>query len=123
MTVLLAQARAEVRELREENRRLASDVRHLGEQLAAQMTAAQVMRANVAELARQAGVLLESQPEPEARVAPRCNCGMSQPVVSEPECAAHALVQHRDGKPPWCRTCGRDARGVRIGNPYKVAFE
>lgn len=23
----------------------------------------------------------------------------------------HILVQHRDGKPPWCRKCGRDATG------------
>lgn len=23
----------------------------------------------------------------------------------------HKLVQHRDGKPPWCQTCGRDALG------------
>lgn len=24
---------------------------------------------------------------------------------------AHAPVQHRDGKSPWCKTCGLDASG------------
>lgn len=26
-------------------------------------------------------------------------------------CEKHKPMQHRDGKPPWCRTCGRDATG------------
>lgn len=26
-------------------------------------------------------------------------------------CDAHEPVQHRDGKPPWCRTCGLDRHG------------
>jgi hypothetical protein len=24
----------------------------------------------------------------------------------------HAPVQHRDRQPPWCNSCGRDARGT-----------
>lgn len=26
----------------------------------------------------------------------------------------HHPVQHRDRKPPWCRSCGRTARGVKV---------
>ena len=26
----------------------------------------------------------------------------------------HRVVQHRDGKPPWCPHCGRTDRGERI---------
>ncbi len=26
----------------------------------------------------------------------------------------HKLVQHRDGKSPWCRVCGYTAGGVRV---------
>jgi hypothetical protein len=26
--------------------------------------------------------------------------------VSYPECGNHVAVQHRDGKPPWCDSCG-----------------
>lgn len=26
----------------------------------------------------------------------------------------HVIVQHRDRKAPWCRHCGRTARGVRV---------
>lgn len=26
----------------------------------------------------------------------------------------HRVVQHRDGKPSWCRACGRTARGVVV---------
>jgi hypothetical protein len=25
----------------------------------------------------------------------------------------HNPTQHRDRKPPWCRLCGRDGRGVQ----------
>jgi hypothetical protein len=25
----------------------------------------------------------------------------------------HLALQHRDRKPPWCRHCGRDDRGVK----------
>ena len=28
-------------------------------------------------------------------------------------CPDHRPVQHRDGKPPWCKTCGLTARGTR----------
>lgn len=34
-----------------------------------------------------------------------------------PLCADHRPIQHRDGKPPWCRTCGRTADGVEISRP------
>lgn len=27
-------------------------------------------------------------------------------------CRDHLLTQHRDGKPPWCRACGRTADGA-----------
>ncbi|TDT31122.1 hypothetical protein [Naumannella halotolerans] len=27
---------------------------------------------------------------------------------------AHDATQHRDGKPPWCKACGRTNRGVLI---------
>lgn len=27
-------------------------------------------------------------------------------ATTPPPCAAHREVQHRDGKPPWCDTCG-----------------
>lgn len=30
-------------------------------------------------------------------------------------CPEHKLVQHRDGKKPWCRKCGRDEMGNVIG--------
>lgn len=31
------------------------------------------------------------------------------------ECSGrHKVVQHRDGLPPWCRSCGRTGRGVRV---------
>ena len=26
----------------------------------------------------------------------------------------HLPKQHRDGQPPWCRACGRTARGVAV---------
>jgi hypothetical protein len=26
----------------------------------------------------------------------------------------HRLVQHRDGKPPWCEACGRDGMGRQV---------
>lgn len=26
----------------------------------------------------------------------------------------HRLVQHRDGRPPWCKACRRNRRGGRI---------
>ena len=29
-----------------------------------------------------------------------------------PTCTAHNPVQHRDGKPPWCNTCGLTANGT-----------
>lgn len=48
-------------ELRAENRRLRGEVKRLSETLADQMRKAAVMRRDVAELARQAGVLLEGQ--------------------------------------------------------------
>mgnify|MGYP003585571553 CR=1 FL=1 len=28
------------------------------------------------------------------------------------DCQDHRPVQHRDGKPPWCKTCGLTAYGV-----------
>ena len=28
------------------------------------------------------------------------------------DCPDHRPVQHRDGKPPWCKTCGLTAYGV-----------
>lgn len=28
------------------------------------------------------------------------------------DCPDHQPVQHRDGKPPWCKTCGLTAYGV-----------
>jgi hypothetical protein len=48
-------------EVRAENRRLRRQVNALGEQLAEQLEQARLMRADVAELARQAGVLLGDQ--------------------------------------------------------------
>lgn len=46
----------------------------------------------------------------------------------EPEpldCSIHKPVQHRDGKPPWCKECGLDANGnepvSRLGKPEPVA--
>ncbi|MFI5839446.1 hypothetical protein ACIA8K_07000 [Catenuloplanes sp. NPDC051500] len=41
-------------------------------------------------------------------------------LAAEPEsvaCPDHRPVQHRDRKPPWCRTCGRDTEGRLIGRP------
>lgn len=26
----------------------------------------------------------------------------------------HKPIQHRDHRPPWCQTCGRTTRGIRI---------
>lgn len=30
-------------------------------------------------------------------------------ILDKPICADHNPVQHRDGKPPWCRDCGLTA--------------
>lgn len=38
-------------------------------------------------------------------------------------CPEHRPVQHRDGRPPWCRACGHDATGrepVRAFRPGDV---
>jgi hypothetical protein len=29
----------------------------------------------------------------------------------------HDFVQHRDGKPPWCKTCGYAVTGERVKTP------
>lgn len=31
---------------------------------------------------------------------------MEPPADGPPRCAEHREVQHRDGKPAWCRECG-----------------
>lgn len=36
-----------------------------------------------------------------------------------PECEDHIEVQHRDGKRPWCRSCGW-SRGRRAIPPAKI---
>lgn len=38
----------------------------------------------------------------------------SQPAAETPGCAEHRLVQHRDGRPPWCNLCRRDGAGVLV---------
>lgn len=32
--------------------------------------------------------------------------GSAMPARDFPECDNHIEIQHRDGKPPWCRRCG-----------------
>ena len=34
-----------------------------------------------------------------------------------PACPRHNLVQHRDGKRPWCDACGQAADGQKIAEP------
>lgn len=29
----------------------------------------------------------------------------------------HHVIQHRDGKPPWCPHCGRNSTGTQIKEP------
>lgn len=48
-----------------------------------------------------------------------CLSPLRFPTVMQPAppriCDWHKPSQHRDGKPPWCRLCGADEYGVRIG--------
>lgn len=39
------------------------------------------------------------------RIAHEVNIG----TVGSVQCDQHKPVQHRDGKPPWCRACGKTA--------------
>lgn len=34
------------------------------------------------------------------------------PFAGTHQCANHTPTQHRDGKAPWCNTCGKTASGV-----------
>lgn len=40
-------------------------------------------------------------------------CDVSGKHTRPIDCPDHKPVQHRDGKPPWCRTCGLTADGTR----------
>lgn len=35
-------------------------------------------------------------------------------ITACPKPEDHHVVQHRDGKPPWCPHCGRNALGTQI---------
>ena len=59
-----------------------------------------------APLAREVPVIEEAGEDP--RRARRRRPKHRAPV---PECEVHDPVQHRDGKPPWCRSCGLDLNG------------
>ena len=35
-------------------------------------------------------------------------------IAACPGGSDHRVVQHRDGKPPWCPHCGRNSTGTQI---------
>lgn len=43
--------------------------------------------------------------------AKACDCPVNAVTIVDgcehDKCRDHRLVQHRDGKPPWCKTCGK----------------
>jgi len=53
-------------------------------------------------------------PVPEGQPFPSVN---PYRVNQDWSCPDHNPVQHRDRKPKWCNTCGRDAVGKLIGKP------
>lgn len=34
-------------------------------------------------------------------------------------CSNHVLIQHRDGKEPWCENCKRNVNGVIPSDPFR----
>ena len=38
-------------------------------------------------------------------------------IAACPGGSDHHVIQHRDGKPPWCPHCGRNSTGTQIREP------
>lgn len=55
----------------------------------------------------------ETTEEQNARVA-------AEHEADEDPCPKHKPVQHRDGKEPWCRACGKTAGGQEPRSPFTV---
>lgn len=42
-------------------------------------------------------------------------------IPPKPACADHKPVQHRDGKEPWCKACGLNAKGTEASSRLRPA--